>query len=1681
MKCAKLEKFLFLTVVLLLGLVLTTAAKSADSDLLGWWPLDEGAGNVVNDLSGKGNHGTIQNPNGGLGPGGSVWDTDPERGVVLSFNGNDTTGAYVNVGMIIPPMTLTNDFTWAFWAKQTSGGTGVNEVILGNRYGASDPLQFSKFTPTKFEYYNNGNNSGFIDYDDIPDGMWLHHAVVKDGARLTYYRNGVVAGKSTITATLVAQPFYIGGDASAERWSGWLSDVRIYNYAASEAEIAAIMSGYGSNMRPFVDAGDDRTVILPNDIIVLNGTVTDDGVGDPNGFLAMEWSQLSGPGAVSFEPNEFVEDPIVKLPPLLGIYILQLYATDGKKDATDTVMIAVDEPFCPVGDLNGDCRVDWQDLHFFAGRWLDDSGCSANINGDAVVNAMDFSCLAENWLKAKAFLVINEFMASNSTYLEDPQGQYDDWLEIYNAADVATGVGGMYLTDDLDEPTKWQIPSDNPSATTIPAHGYLLIWADSDTGHGGLHANFQLDATGEKIGLFGIEGRTLIDSVSFSEQRPDVSYGRYPDGSNNWRFFGIPTAGYKNDGAYLGLVTDTKFSHDRGFYDTPFEVVITCATLDAIIHYTTDGSAPTETHGYEYAGPIRVGATTCLRAMAFKPGWMPTNVDTHTYIFLKDVIYQPSNPPGFPSSWGSTAGDYQMDPDIVNSAQYGPLMNDALLSIPTVSIVMNVDDLFGPSGIYTNSTARGTAWERPASVELIYPDGSDGFHVNCGIRIQGGYSRSASRKQSFRLLFKGMYGLSKLKYPWFGDDVVDTFDTITLRAGFNDGYGWNGAKATEQYIRDEFGRSLQVATGHAGSHGTFVHLYVNGLYWGLYNPCERPDGSFSASYYGGDKDDWDVFSQQNFEIHQGDRTALNLLLTKCRAGLSSNEAYQQIQGNNADGTPNPAYPNLIDVPNYIDYLIVNLWPGNDDWPWNNYWLARKRTDDSTGFKFYCWDMELIIGRDHSSGSNLYMDRNTDFSQVAEMHQYLKQNAEYRMLFADHVHRFFFNGGILTPESLICRYRQLADKIEMAMITESARWGDMHYYPPLTQQEWYAKRDWILNTYLPQRTGIVLKQFRNYGLYPNVDAPVFYINGSYQHGGYISPSDLFSISTATSGTIYYTLDGFDPRVPGGAVNTAHAAKYAAPIKLTESTHVKARTLSGSTWSALNEATFAVGPVAEDLRITEIMYHPADTDSPSDANEEFLELKNIGGETINLNLARFTNGIDFTFPSVELTAGKYVLIVKDQAVFSAQYPDFAGLIAGEYSGSLANDGERIRLEDAVGQTILDFKYSDAWREITDGQGFSLTIVNPANPDINSWGEKDAWRASAFYGGSPGWDDTGIIPVPGTIVINEVLAHAHADATDWIELHNTTGAAINIGGWFLSDSDTELTKYQIADGTVIAAGGYIVLYQDEDFGNPADPGCHTAFALSENGDQVYLSSALAPAPAAGVVLTGYQEVEDFGASETGVSFGRYYKGSTDNYNFVAMSENTPGAANAYPKVGPIVINEIMYNPGSGNQDEEYIELLNISSEPVDLYRYDKSEAWRFTDGIEFVFASDPVVTIPAGEYLLVVKHLDAFAARYGAMPGGVVVVGPYDGQLQNGGEKLDLSMPGDVDEFGTRCYIRIERVSYSDGSHPEDCPGGVDLWPVEADGGGMSLSRRVSSAYGNDVANWKAATASPGFANP
>ena len=1641
------------------------------------------------------------------------------------------------------------------------------------------------------------------------------------------------------------------------------------------------------NQPPTVKAGSDQEIRLPNNSIDLDGSVKDDGLGEPNDFLEFMWSKVSGPGTVAFEPSAFVTNPTVTFESVRhGDYVLRLDANDGELSFFDEVTITVLESICPIGDLNGDCIVNSQDVDTLAGQWLLSSG-SADLNGKNGVEMVDFAWLARNWYEnrqtgslkvtiepkgardaeaqwrvyggdwrdsgdiqsdlsvgihtvefktifgwdtpnnqqkqvdyaqtaetsgtyiqqtgtlqvtispqeaidagakwsvdggpwrdsgdsgdielsvdshtvefmaitdwikpgtrevqvnnnlttnidviykelGEAPIVINEFMAVNSSVPEinplniytevNGRDMHPDWIELHSMDSVNTiDLEGWYLTNDEDELTKWRFPG----GVTISPDGYLVLFASSKTKedyptnypyfdtNGALHTNFALGREGY-LALVKPDGLTMVHEYApqYPEQRGFVSYGIGSGGACG--YLKTPTPGNRgsddkwsgaaNSAIYDDVVADTKFSHDRGFYDNDenFDLTISTTTPGATIHYTTNGSTPTETHGDEYINPIPIGKTTPLKAMAFKAGWLSTNVDAQTYIFLDKVLQQPSNPPGFPYYWalGTTSdkiADYEMDPEIVDNPQYHDRLLEGLRAIPTLSLALSPEDLFGTSGLYWNRDTR----ERPASAELIYGDGvTEGFHVNCGARIQGGASRNTpqSPKHAFSLRFRGGYGPSRLEFALFEGSSNESFDTLQLRAGYNN--TWihrdSGQRRRMQQFRDQWIRDALLDMGQdSAGQGIFVHLYLNGLYWGVYNVHERAVASHYADYYGGYQENYDA-------INSGvatDGTAaswdsLRSFVSNAVSGGISLSEFQQIQ-------------EKLDVVNLIDYIIVNFWADMGDWD-NHNWRSAGGGMFDAPWRMFSWDAERGL---ENVGENLTGKRT---GHPTALFQDIRNSAEFRVMVGDRLHKHFFNGGTFyvdwdnrywnpahpeynRPAAL---WMERSSELDLAIIGESARWGD--YRRDVTGHEssqiytrdnqWITERDNLLNNYLPQRSKNVLGYFKSASdhLYPAVDAPVFNIGGVYQHGGYVSLDEntLTLNNPYGSGTIYYTTDGNDPRLPGGSTNP-DAASYGSAIPLEASTHLKARTKSGSTWSALNEAVFAVGPVAKGLRITEIMYHPQNTGDPDDPNREFIELKNIGQTDLNLSLVGFTNGVDFTFPNRLLAAGKFVLVVKDQTAFAAKYPGLSELTAGEYTGSLDNAGERIRLQDALGQTIHDFRYKDGWYGVTDGGGFSLTHRDPCNIDPCDWGLKSSWGAGTYRGGSPGEDDTG--PQVGDIVINEILAHSDIEPYDWIELYNPTDKAIDIGGWFLSDSDSSepnLMKYQIPANTIIGSDQYKV-FTEEQFGDQNDPNCHVEFALSENGESLYLSSGISGE----LTLTGFRDKREFRASDPDVAFGLYTKSDLaalagDPTDFTAMSQNTKGLPNIYPPVvGPVVIAEIMYHPEASDPELEYIKLVNIlgPSVPIPLQRYypddDIYVQWKFTDGIRYTFPPDKSID----DYLYVVYDKAEFSTAYPGVPSGKIF-GPFENddegehtKLSNSGEDLELSKPGDKDEqTDERFYILVDRVEYSDGGHERT--GYIDPWPTKPDGGGSALSRIDLDKYGNDPNNWEAANPSPG----
>ncbi|MHC4736243.1 MAG: CotH kinase family protein [Planctomycetota bacterium] len=552
------------------------------------------------------------------------------------------------------------------------------------------------------------------------------------------------------------------------------------------------------------------------------------------------------------------------------------------------------------------------------------------------------------------------------------------------------------------------------------------------------------------------------------------------------------------------------------------------------------------------------------------------------------------------------------------------------------------------------------------------------------------------------------WGPTELRYPVFGDKAVDTFDTLVVDARMNNSWAYGGGvgisrpglgqRDVAQYTRDQFASDIQNAMGGYGGVGRHVHLYLNGLYWGLYWLHERPDEHFAAAYFGGDDDDYDVLKHNSSTVIHGTGADYSDMFNVANGGLASNSQYLLIQ-------------DYLDVPGLIDYMLMNFYIGNTDWAHHNWYATCSRVDPAGRWRYHSWDAEHSLEGlyDNVTGKN-------NGGAPSGLHQLLRQNTEYNILFADHIHRHFFNDGFLTPAGATALYNVRLNDVDRAVVGESARWGDNHRTAPYTRDiEWITERNWLRNTYFPNRTNEVLNDMAS--LYPDVNAPVFYINGSYQHGGQISAGDqLTMVNTSAVGTIYYTTDGSDPReyLTGTPVGTPYT-----PITLNKSTHVKARVLDMSTWSALTEAIYSVGPLVENLRITEIMYHPRNAGALIDPNEEFIELKNIGTSTLNLNLVKFTEGIHFTFPDIELDPDECVVVVEDQSAFEAKYGTSVNT-AGQYIGYLANNGERIKLEDAIGRTILDFEYKDGWHPIADGDGFSLTIIEPTDRTLYDWDE-------------------------------------------------------------------------------------------------------------------------------------------------------------------------------------------------------------------------------------------------------------------------------------------------------------------------------------------------------------------------
>ena len=1198
---------------------------------------------------------------------------------------------------------------------------------------------------------------------------------------------------------------------------------------------------------------------------------------------------------------------------------------------------------------------------------------------------------------------------------EDVDSGFLDWIELENHGTQPVPLAGWSLTDSASKPAKWVFPD-----IVLPAGKRLVVaCSDADVRDPSaslLHTGFKLGREGEYVGLYNTEGTAVSEiAPGYPEQHLFHSYG-WDATAGDYRFFSSPTPGQANTGATYSVFPDSPdIMVDSGFYDGTTNVSISTSLAGASIYYTTNGSVPSASSGTLYSAPVPVTSTAVLRAVVV-------------------------------SADGATS-----DPATRSLVMNAP---EALKSLPAISMVgPPTRAFFDPYGVVTISGGRwvggkwqpvvpddynipimyGRPFERRICFEMFAAGSNAWSQVDCGVRVVASswsrakltfqdmdgewYAHPHSNKAQFNIFCRGVYGDDAFKNRLIRESPLDKIAQLRIRSGKND---WKNP-----FVRDELMRRLYADMGQVSSTGVLAGLWVNGIFRCFYNPVERYGEPFYQARFESDME-WDAVSHdannsERYSLNDGDDVAwLEMYDFFAANDTSELENYQTLT-------------DMVDPENFADYMLVNMYGATTDWAGNNWHASRERSINGR-FRFHVWDAESALNQ--ALSYNVIAKKLQGNTPIGNLYRALAASPEFAIQMQDRLAEHFFYGGCMEDAAIQLRFDALADRLDPMM---------QYVHGALVSRS-------KINTWIAGRRPYFLQQMRDAGFWHDLDRPEIA-----PFGGDFSDQVIVSLSTTNAGaTVFYALDGLDPRAPGGGVQ---GEAYTGPFKLLRSNTVKARIFNDGIWGPLAQAVFFGQDT--DLLVSEIHFHP---EGPDGGDYEFVELRNTGTQPLNLNGYALDGGIDFAFPEVVVPTGGYLVVARDLSAFTNRY-DTNGLhIAGQYSGELANGGEDIRLEYA-GQKLFDIIYSDArgWPPAADGGGPSLVLVNDDDvaQGFDIFDHPSSWRASTYNGGSPGRTDP---DPPPSLLIGEVIAHTDTgqappfDSNDKLELHNPTDAVITLdANWHLGDDVEDPLGWNIPEGTIIPAKGWVV-FDEDDF----HPGRTSGFGLDKAGEQVVLSHR----PGGG--MDRVVDCVEFKGQANGASWGRY----PDADAYFQTLEPTPGTTNRLPSIPSIRIAEVMYNPRpleGFNADEvlEYILLTNRSSQAVVLVGEAITNTWRINSAVDYTFASG--TSMAAGEQLWLVPFDPAteggkkqtFCQTYGLDAATVRLLGPYSGDLSNGGERLALECPqasDDISKPDDISWIIIDEATWVD-----EAP-----WPEAADGMGVPIRRNGSA--GNDPHSWQ-----------
>jgi len=959
-------------------------------------------------------------------------------------------------------------------------------------------------------------------------------------------------------------------------------------------------------------------------------------------------------------------------------------------------------------------------------------------------------CLAVIFVKAQTpNLYINEFLASNETGWTDASGDYEDWVEIYNAGNSAVDIGGMYITDDLSAPTLWQIPTTDPAMTTIPSNGFLILFFDKDTDEGVLHVDAKLGAGGEAIGLYTSD-LAVVDTLTFGPQLQDVAEGRTPDGGTEWAFFTEPTPGDNNDTPTgLGAADIPIANVGGGFYENSVAVSLSSETPDAAIYYRMDGKAPND-NDIEYTGPITISSTAVLRAIAYAPNLNESGIMTHTYI---------------------------IDEDRENFV--------------VVALTTDPENLFDPEdGLFPNFEMEDL--EKNAHIQFFETDGSLAFSQEIEIELQGNGSLTLPQK-SLKMKAKASLGNAYFDYKIFPDEAPDKYRSFLMRQS---GQDWN-----RTMFRDALQQTLMADVSDLNgiiekpdldlqSYRPGI-LYINGEYWGVQNIRAQMSWKYLDAHYGLEEEEVDVVEDDD-ELKTGD--------------LVEWDAFNDyLEDNNFSDPAN--YVELwekADVDHFMDYMLHGIIADNNDWPGNNNRHWRERTEDGK-WRWLTKDMDFGFGLRPLNGGWDSGDFTTNMLAVC----LAENSSEYynrppatlflRRLMENEEAKSDFINRAADLLNTVFEEDRILNRIDDFEDVYSPQMQD-HY--DVWQSGWNGHSGKVekLRIFAAGRAPEVRNHFVN---------QFSEVSGLTDVAIDVNPemSGSIDFNTLTLNETHFPWAGIyfqGLEIPAFAKpNRGYLFENWSGAASGSNPEVLANINSNSEDLIAN---FQLGSTATDpIVINEINYNSPDDSDPAD----WVELFNPNASSVDISGWYFEDesGKFYGFPAnTIMVAGAYLLLVEDAATFATVYPDAVnvyGSFGQGYNGfGLSGKGELITLKNAAGVLIdeVDFDDSDPWPEAPDGDGPTLQLMAPAldNALPESWSGFEA-TPGAINGG-------GLLVICPAALDFDLAIGATEVAVNWSLPETSTSCLVNS-----TVSLTQISGP--ANGSLVAEGTYTIDYLAED----------------------------------------------------------------------------------------------------------------------------------------------------------------------------------------------------------------------------------------------------------------------------